>query len=308
MRTPRFIATILVVIIAPFSLSAQTLESLKGDPKNAGSFDYCDWHYSKNGNADEVAYFQDLLDNENGSELEIAAAVYVTAGSTVAVHAKDFENCEKTFSKGEKKYSKAYSKALKKIRNRSRFKKSTDEKIAAVQDGINQLRNTDQARRRAAIDMTTEDSLGSDFWARRMGIAEAVQIDKKSTEYMKELLTEYDWIDSHRFGDRISSYAWILVQHADDHRDFQADVLKRMEKYLENGGVSKSNYAYLYDRVAVNHDRPQRYGTQPTWECTDTGLVWAPMEDPENVNKRREEMGMGTAEEQLAEMTKSVCG
>ena len=82
-----------------------------------------------------------------------------------------------------------------------------------------------------------------------------------------------------------------------------------MEPYLEPGGVLKRNYAYLWDRVAVNSDRKQRYGTQPTWECTPEGkLTLKPLEDPENVNARRAAMGLGTGEDGLAGMAKSVCG
>jgi hypothetical protein len=81
-----------------------------------------------------------------------------------------------------------------------------------------------------------------------------------------------------------------------------------MTPYLENHGVSKSNYAYLFDRVAINHDRKQRYGTQPIWECKDNGLELAPLEDPDSVNERRAAFDMGPVEESLAAMSRSVCG
>lgn len=82
-----------------------------------------------------------------------------------------------------------------------------------------------------------------------------------------------------------------------------------MEPYVESGGVRRKHYAYLYDRVAVNTGRMQRYGTQPTWQCEDDGsMQLKPLEDPARVNDRRAEMGLNTVEEGLAEMTRQVCG
>ena len=102
--------------------------------------------------------------------------------------------------------------------------------------------------------------------------------------------------------------AWLLVQHADDHVELQSLALSRMEPYLKTGGVSKSNYAFLWDRVAVNSGEKQRYGTQPTWECTAEGkLTLQPLEDPDNVNARRKTMGLGSVEDGLEDMARNVC-
>jgi hypothetical protein len=81
-----------------------------------------------------------------------------------------------------------------------------------------------------------------------------------------------------------------------------------MEKYLADDGVAKRDYAYLWDRVAVNEDRLLRYGTQPDWECKGGKLALKPMEDPENVDVRRAAVGMGPAQADLAQMSLSVCG
>jgi len=82
-----------------------------------------------------------------------------------------------------------------------------------------------------------------------------------------------------------------------------------MGKYLDNDEVRKADYAYLWDRVAVNHDREQRYGTQPNWDCNEDGtLNFMPMEDPANVDARRSEMGLGPAQEELDRMAEFVCG
>ena len=122
------------------------------------------------------------------------------------------------------------------------------------------------------------------------------------------MLDKYDWIDQKRFGKPVSAHAWILIQHADDHVDLQKEVLKRMEPYFKNGGVKPANYAYLWDRVAVNTGKKQRYGTQPIWECKNGQLELQPIENRSEVNKLRKALGMNSVESALAEMSQSVCG
>jgi len=157
------------------------------------------------------------------------------------------------------------------------------------------------------LTLSTEDETGADFWAQRLATAHATRVDGTSTAYLKELIQTIDWVDQTTYGEAVSNHAWLLVQHADNHVDLQREVLKRMEPLLANDEVSAKNYAYLWDRVAVNEDRKQRYGTQPTWECTDGQLTLKPLEDPEGVNPRRAKMGLNTVEEGLAEMSNSVC-
>ena len=73
-----------------------------------------------------------------------------------------------------------------------------------------------------------------------------------------------------------------FLKHADNDPEFQSFALARMEPYLETEGIKKSNYAYLWDRVAVNTDRKQRYGTQPiwwrahTWRLSSFAQDWMP--------------------------------
>lgn len=141
----------------------------------------------------------------------------------------------------------------------------------------------------------------------RLSVANATLADFQATHYLKTTLEKFDWIDIERFGAKVSGRAWTLVQHADDDPEFQQQVLTRMEPYLSDGGVSPGNYAYLWDRVAVNHGRLQRYGTQPVWECQDGKLAQQPMEDPSGVNERRAKMGLGSVESQLLEMARNTC-
>ena len=286
------------------------ITALLTDPALARTFDYCAWRFKDKGKADELPDFKLLLDREKTAleGNEEAATVLADAGTTIALKASKKKKCEAIFATGKAAEEKGFTKADRRIDRRGPRSPSEDPQIAAIQERVVKLWREDQAARQSYIHSRTDDDQGADFWQRRLAAARTIEADAASTAFLRETLSSYDWLDSHRFGEDVAAHAWILIQHADAHPDLQAEVLERMGKYLSNGGVRKRDYAYLWDRVAVNHDREQRYGTQPDWECKPGGLTLKPMEDPSNVDARRAEMGLGPAADDLAEMTRSVCG
>lgn len=124
--------------------------------------------------------------------------------------------------------------------------------------------------------------------------------DKDNTEWLKADVAANGWFTRSATGERASSSAWLMAQHADNDRDFQRHVLALMEPLVAQGEVSGGNYGYLFDRIAVAENRPQRYGTQG--RCTAPG-VWEPfpLEDPDRVDALREESDIaGTLAEYMA--------
>lgn len=61
-----------------------------------------------------------------------------------------------------------------------------------------------------------------------------------------------------------------------------------MEPLVAEGEVSKSNYAYLYDRIMLKLVGTQRYATQVM--CEDGDYVPRPLEDPERMEEHRADM------------------
>jgi hypothetical protein len=64
-----------------------------------------------------------------------------------------------------------------------------------------------------------------------------------------------------------------------------------MKKELKNNNVSLIDYVYLYDRVKKNKKEKQLYGTQMVYDSLGIHSPY-PIEDEENVNKRRKEVGL----------------
>lgn len=117
-------------------------------------------------------------------------------------------------------------------------------------------------------------------------------VDGLNTRTIKAWLANIDWFTISAYGRGADDDAWLLVQHADRDVAFQRDVLARLTKLVDQNETDRSNYAYLYDRVAVNDDKLQRYATQG--RCTGPGQ-WAPKpyEDPAHVDERRAWAGIG---------------
>jgi hypothetical protein len=88
------------------------------------------------------------------------------------------------------------------------------------------------------------------------------------------------------------------VQHADEDKALQRRALHLLEEAAHKGEASKSNLAYLTDRVRINAGQKQIYGTQLEWPDADHPRP-KPTEDPSNLNKRRAAMGLPPIEKYL---------
>ncbi|MFK8013172.1 MAG: DUF6624 domain-containing protein [Marinicellaceae bacterium] len=239
---------------------------------------------------------------------KVVKALVDSAGYKVAAATQSIDECTSTFKSGERKFNQLLMNSRKQLSKQGGNKASADGKIAQVQDDITYMWRDDQSARITMIQLKTKKEQGPEYWSYQLARVHTFITDHQSIDYIEKLIEEYDWVDKIRFGQAVSKHAWIMIQHADQRPDLQAKVLQRMEPYLKSGGIQPSNYAYLWDRVAVNNNKKQRYGTQPDWDCVNGKMKLQPMENPETVNQRRAELGMGTAEKSLEQMNLSSCG
>lgn len=129
---------------------------------------------------------------------------------------------------------------------------------------------------------------------------ELATIDKRNGEAIKQIIAKHGFPKVSEYGSFTPHNVWLLVQHQGNDLPFQKKVLGMMKELNPQNEVSRINYAYLYDRVQANQNKPQRYGTQGRcnkgkWEMKET-------EDVANVDKRRKEIGL----EPMAEYEKKV--
>lgn len=126
-------------------------------------------------------------------------------------------------------------------------------------------------------------------------------IDRNNTARMKEIVQQIGWPCASKVGKDGALAAWLLVQHVEQDIPFQIECLALMKVYyLNSNEVQREHIALLEDRILVNSGQRQRYGTQ--FDGSKKNLVPRPIEDEQNVDLRRAEMGLGTLKDGIAAM------
>lgn len=140
------------------------------------------------------------------------------------------------------------------------------------------------------------DSNGKDREAR-----EAWNIRRsENIKFVLDTVRKNGFIGRKRFGIEAYIAAWVLVQHGTE-----ADV-EDMEEYLtlmkaqNEEEYSLQHVALLTDKIRIRKGQNQLYGTQ-FGKDPETGkrITIIPIEDRENVDERRRQMGLDSLEEYL---------
>jgi hypothetical protein len=169
---------------------------------------------------------------------------------------------------------------------------------------LNEAVVREQAYRRGLSWTNEGPPIDAIVWAalmRRIWRAATIE-DHKNTAMLKAIVAEHGWPTIQLVGEQASLNAWLIVQHADDDPAFQLRALRLMAPLVASGSVSKSNYAFLYDRVMIKLAGKQRYGTQS--RCLNGTHVTLPLESPDRVDALRAEMGLDTVADNLARIAR----
>jgi len=107
-----------------------------------------------------------------------------------------------------------------------------------------------------------------------------------NTEWLRGVVQEYGWPGRSLVGEDGADAAWLLAQHSDHDPAFQRECLDLLQVAAERDDASRSNLAYLTDRVLLKERGKQVYGTQ------FNGTEPHPIEDPEKVDELRAGAGL----------------
>ncbi|NLB14048.1 MAG: hypothetical protein GX826_08535 [Gammaproteobacteria bacterium] len=125
---------------------------------------------------------------------------------------------------------------------------------------------------------------GKDWWARQE------PLDRENIVRLEELLQSHEWPRLSEVGEDAAIAAFLVVQHADVA--YQEKYLPIIRQRYEQGEAKGGWVALLTDRIRVRQGQPQLYGTQSRMdeETGKNGLY--SIEDPEQVDAPRAELGM----------------
>jgi len=109
------------------------------------------------------------------------------------------------------------------------------------------------------------------------------------------ILNEYGWLGKNRVGDKANQAIWLVIQHAELEK--QEKYLPLLKESVKKGESEGWHQAFLEDRILMRKKMNQIYGSQAFWDKSISKMKIYPIEDIENVNKRREEIGLEPIEE-----------
>jgi hypothetical protein len=109
---------------------------------------------------------------------------------------------------------------------------------------------------------------------------------------IQKILDEKGWLGSKVIGNQGNSTLFLVIQHSP--LEVQEKYLPMMRDAVKNGKANSSSLALLEDRVALRKGGKQIYGSQIGRDHETGEYFVSPLIDPENVDKRRAEVGLGT--------------
>ncbi|GEO11061.1 DUF6624 domain-containing protein [Segetibacter aerophilus] len=107
---------------------------------------------------------------------------------------------------------------------------------------------------------------------------------------VKNILDKHGWLGADVVGEQGNTTLFLVIQHSD--RATQEKYLPMMRDAVKKGKARGSSLALLEDRVALSQGRRQLYGSQIGGDAATKTYYVLPLEDPDNVDKRRAEVGL----------------
>ena len=124
------------------------------------------------------------------------------------------------------------------------------------------------------------------------------QADSINLIQVEAIIEKYGWLGYNEIGSQANSTLFMVIQHSN---------LKTWQKYLpimkaavRNGKAKSKELALLEDRLDLNEGKKQNYGSQIFWSFDKNKYLILPLNDPDNVDKRRAEVGLSPLAEYVS--------
>lgn len=170
-----------------------------------------------------------------------------------------------------------------------------NEKYKDLVDQLLIIYNDDQKLRIESDEIETKYGMQSKeviaVW-KQIHINDSINIIK-----VKAILDKYGWLGADDIGSKCNSTIFLVIQHS--NLNTQEKYLPMMREAVKNNRARPSDLALLEDRVALRQGKRQIYGSQVGQNYTSPKSYLLPLQDPDNVDKRRAEVGLQPIAEYL---------
>jgi tetratricopeptide (TPR) repeat protein len=115
--------------------------------------------------------------------------------------------------------------------------------------------------------------------------------NQENLEELENLLQEKGWPKRSQVGPEAAGAAFFILQHSNGSA--QEKYLPMFEKCCSENEGNWQQYALMYDRMRMNKNLPQKYGTHYNLDnrATNERILW-PLEDETKVDEWRKEIGL----------------
>jgi hypothetical protein len=114
------------------------------------------------------------------------------------------------------------------------------------------------------------------------------------------ILNKHGWLGKEIIGEQGNTTLFLVIQHSDIV--MQEKYLPMMRDAVKQGNAKASSLALLEDRVALRQGKRQIYGSQIAWNLITNEYYVLPLYDPDNVDKRRAEVGLQPLSDYLSNL------
>jgi hypothetical protein len=156
-----------------------------------------------------------------------------------------------------------------------------------LQNELMQILETDQQYR---IQMdSVQKTYGNNSSQMRELLQKMRKQDSMNLVKVNAIIEEHGWLGPDRIGAQPYMAIFLVIQHADQLT--QEKYLPMMRVAVKRGDALARDLAFLEDRVALGQGKKQLYGSQFGLGA-DGKMYVLPLEDPDNVDKRRQSVGL----------------
>lgn len=175
-------------------------------------------------------------------------------------------------------------------KNKEEFEKNLDRPLMEKLDSIH---NLDQMYRKQIREISEKHGYESDEMKAHWELIN--HTDSLNLIEVTEILDTRGWLGSDIVGPKGNSALFLVIQHSD--LDTQVKYLPMMREAVKKGNTRGSSLALLEDRVALGQGKRQIYGSQIGRDPETNEYYVLPLIEPEKVDERRAEVGLGSIEE-----------
>lgn len=164
---------------------------------------------------------------------------------------------------------------------------------------LEKMLSEDQNIRRVLIDSVGLDSPEAPKYFQKMA-----NIDFRNRHQIEIILDKYGWLEKSKVGDKASEAIFYIVQHTD--LSTIKKYFPQFKKLAERDEASTRLCAMMEDRMLMWEGKKQIYGSQASNELRpDKSYAIWPIENPSEVNVRRQKAGFQNSIEESAAALKA---